>query len=433
MDHSLKVECGIRPQHVERELRVAGEDVAINRLERGRRHLIFRRIEVEKVGGEDAAGVPQLAVRLDHARQNFGADPDLLAIVHHRDPQADDLGAALRDDLLRLDGVAERLRHLPAFLVHEEAVGQDCPERRRAARAQTDEQRALEPTAMLVAALEVEVRRPGQFFAEGEHRFVARPRVEPDVEDVLLALEGGRAALFTGQALGHELLQRPLVPGVGAVLVEDGRGAFDDRRGEHRFATAGTVERRDWHTPGALAGDAPVRAARDHVVDAVAAPGRNPLDLLVDRVKGGLAQSARRAFARRDHRLAVHPHEPLRGGEENHRIVAAPAVRVGVLVRLVVPEAAAFRQRLHDRGIRFEDLLPRKQPDIVREPAVRSDGRIDVEPVLQPSQVVVGAVAGSGVDRTGALLERHVVGEHSERRTVVQRMREPEAFEILAR
>ena len=65
---------------------------------------------------------------------------------------------------------------------------------------------------------------------------------------------------------------------------------FDDRRGEHRFAAAGAVERRDRHTPGALARDAPVRAVRDHVVDAVVAPGRNPLDPLVDRVKGGLAQ-----------------------------------------------------------------------------------------------------------------------------------------------
>ena len=49
---------------------------------------------------------------------------------HHRHPQADDLGAAVLDDVLRLDGVAERLGHLAAVLVDDEAVRHDLAERR---------------------------------------------------------------------------------------------------------------------------------------------------------------------------------------------------------------------------------------------------------------------------------------------------------------
>ena len=53
---------------------------------------------------------------------------------------------------------------------------------------------------MLVAALEIDVGRPGQLRAERQHRLVARARVEPDVEDVALALELGAAARRAGEA-----------------------------------------------------------------------------------------------------------------------------------------------------------------------------------------------------------------------------------------
>ena len=51
-----------------------------------------------------------------------------------------------------------------------------------------------------------------QLRPERQHRLVARAGVEPDVEDVALALELGAAAGRTGQPVGDELLDRPLVP-----------------------------------------------------------------------------------------------------------------------------------------------------------------------------------------------------------------------------
>ena len=102
----------------------------------------------------------------------FLADAHVFAVVDHRHPQAQDLGAALLDDVLRRDGVAERLRHLAARSSIDEAVREHLVERRAAARADADEQRAVEPAAMLVAALEVDVGRP----VDGRRGTAAPPR-----------------------------------------------------------------------------------------------------------------------------------------------------------------------------------------------------------------------------------------------------------------
>jgi isoleucyl-tRNA synthetase len=85
-------------------------------------HQVTGRIEVVEIGDEDAAGVADLAVQIHHTRQDLLADAQLLGELGHRHPQADDLGAALLDDLLRHDGVPHRLRHLAAFEVDRFAL-----------------------------------------------------------------------------------------------------------------------------------------------------------------------------------------------------------------------------------------------------------------------------------------------------------------------
>ena len=156
----------------------------------------------------------------------------------------------------------------------------------------------------------------------------------------------------------------------------------------------------------------------------------DPLHLLIDRVERRVAQRARRRAVGCHARLAVHPHEPLGRRQEDHRVVAPPAVRVGVLVRLVVPQPSALGERLDHRGVGFEHLLAGKQPHLVGEAAVRADGRVDLEAVFHARQVVVRAMAGRGVHGAGALLERDVVGQHGQRRPVVQRVRELQPVEF---
>jgi hypothetical protein len=194
----------------------------------------------------------------------------------------------LLDHGLRRDRVADRLRHLAAILVDDEAVRQHLAEGRVAARAETDQERAMKPPTMLVAALEVHIRRPRQLRAERQDRLMARPRVEPDVEDVFLALEGRSAARWATEPGGGEVLDWSLVPGVRAEGVEHRCGALDERRGEDRLAARGAVNSRNRDAPGALPRHAPIGTVRQHVGDALSPPRRDPGHLSFDAVERAL-------------------------------------------------------------------------------------------------------------------------------------------------
>ena len=50
-------------------------------------------------------------------------------------------------------------------------------------------------------------------------------------------------------------------------------------------------------------------------------------------------------------------------------------------------------------------------------------------PYWRPIDVVLLAVAGSGVDGAGALLQRHVIGQNAQRIALEKRMAEDRAFE----
>ena len=204
---------------------------------------------------------------------------------------------------------------------------------------------------MLVAAFEIEVRGPGQLWPERQHRFVARARVEPDVEDVVLALERRpRRISGTSGPSGTNSVDGPLVPGVGAVLVEHGRRRSTIAPVRTASPQLRAVERRNRHAPGALARDAPVGAARRPCCRC----GRGPR-LGSTRTcwsiasKRRLAQRARRRAVGRDHGSPSIRTNHWDVARKITGIVAAPAVRVGVLVRLVVPQPSAFGERLHDR------------------------------------------------------------------------------------
>ena len=80
------------------------------------------------------------------------------------------------------------------------------------------------------------------------------------------------------------------------------------RGGQHRLAALDAVDRRDRHAPGPLPRDAPVGPVGEHERQPLLAPCRDPLHLL-DRLDRLLAQAR-----------GVHRDEPLRGGEEDHRV-----------------------------------------------------------------------------------------------------------------
>jgi hypothetical protein len=71
-------------------------------------------LECRERAQHPAQRVAQLAVGLDIGLEDLLADALVFGIVGRRHPEAQDVGAGLLDDVLRRDGVAQRLRHLAA-------------------------------------------------------------------------------------------------------------------------------------------------------------------------------------------------------------------------------------------------------------------------------------------------------------------------------
>ncbi len=160
---------------------------------------------------------------------------------------------------------------------------------------------------------------------------------------------------------------------------------------------------------------APFGMVADHLRHARLAPRRQPRDAVHGLLRA-LAQP-----------VAVHADEPLRGRAEDHRVLAAPAVRIAVLVRLVRHERARGAQVLDDALVGREDLQPGVRPRLGGEAARGVDRIDDRQAVAHAGLEVVRAVSGRGVHDAGAGLELDVLGEHHDGIAVEERMphREP--------
>src|SRR5207245_8218016 len=229
----------------------------------------------------------------------------LVAEGGRRDPETQELGDAALEDLLRRDRVAERLVQLAAAAVGEEAVRGDDVVGGAARDRDAGEQRAVEPAAVLVAALEVEVGAAAQLGPALDHRLPAHPRVEPHVQDVGLGTERRAAAAGAAHAGRHQLADRAAEPRVRTLALEDGGHVRAERLAGDRLAARLAVDRDHRHAPVALARDAPVGPRGGHVADPLAAPDRDAAHQLDvgERAPAELA--------------ALHADEPLLGGAEH--------------------------------------------------------------------------------------------------------------------
>ena len=89
------------------------------------------RFQCARLPSSQRMRVAELAVAVDGGVDDLLADAEIVGVVGRGDPEAQDVGAVLLDDVLRGDGVAERLAHLAALAVEGEAVGQDRLRRAR--------------------------------------------------------------------------------------------------------------------------------------------------------------------------------------------------------------------------------------------------------------------------------------------------------------
>jgi hypothetical protein len=130
----------------------AGEHPAVDLEHVGERDGVARGIEVARVGEQEAQGVPDAPVGVDDAGQDLVVDGEVARVVGRRAPEADDLGAELGGDLVQGDEVAQALAHLAARAVDGEAVREEAAIGRVALDRAGDQERRVEPAAMLVVA-----------------------------------------------------------------------------------------------------------------------------------------------------------------------------------------------------------------------------------------------------------------------------------------
>src|SRR5581483_7572399 len=217
------------------------------------------------------------------------------------------------------DHIAQRFRHRPPLGIESPAVRGAGAVRRAAVNTHSNQQRAMEPAAVLVASFQIEIGRPWQIGAAPEHGEVAGAGIEPHIENVGLFAKQRSAALAAPGSGGNQLACLALVPYIGRMLAEKVYDAVENGPVGEWSLAALAVEDDDRHAPHALPRDAPIRPGSDHIRNALLAPGgqpRNALDLL---------ESAAAKL------VALHSDEPLVGSAEDGRIMAAPAVGIAVL------------------------------------------------------------------------------------------------------
>ena len=258
---------------------------------------------------------------------------------------------------------------------------------------------------MLVGTLEVDVSRVlelGTVLADG---LPGHAGVPPHVEDVAVGLEVMAAALGADAGIAEVGLGCVGEPGVGTLLVEQCDDGVERVVVHDLLAAVGAGEGRNRNAPVALAGDAPVGTLLDHGADTVDGVLGVPGDVVAHLVERLLAQTG-----------LVHGDEPLVRRAEEHRVLAAPAVRVAMGDLHLGHEHAAVAQELDDVriglvGVHAGERAAGAELLAVVEAAVVVDGHADVHALLHADVVVVDAVAGRVVDDTGTVLGAHVVGQ----------------------
>ncbi len=280
---------------------------------------------------------------------------------------------------------------------------------------------------MLVRAFQVDVVAVvlfAQLRACGGNHGAADAGVDPHIQDVRLFLEVRALALGAGGTRGLQLLHGQIGPGFDALLLYGRSGLFEDVL-VHEWLTAfRAAQHRDGRAPDALAADTPVRPARDHRVDAVAALGGHPLSA-VDAIQTEFPQALARV-----EELVVHGDEPLLCGAEEDGRLRAPAVGIAVGQLLLVQQRADGAQTIHHQRVRIEDVLAFEFciVDGGRETAIGTDE-------LQQSEVmgqveVVHAMIGGGMHQASARIRRYVIRQQHGALAVDPRMLVDEGLEL---
>ncbi len=415
LEDALEVEGAVALLHDLVQLRQAMQDPAFQLGHVGGGHAVFL-AEIAQAAQDEAHGIAQTAVAVGGALQDRVPDPLVGHVVGLGDPEAQDVRAVLLDDVLRCDGVAERLGHLVALLVQREPMGHHVAIGRAAQGAAGLQQGGVEPAAVLVGAFHVDVGNAvlGPVGAIPQHKRVGGATVEPHVEDVIDLLPLGRV-VFIAQ---EPFLGAVLVPGIRALGLEGLRDAVVDGRIAQQEVGIGRQgahlgETGQRHAPGALPRQHPVGTAFHHRMQTVAARLRRELHQVLDGFQ--------RAFPDRlavlvlaVTNLAVDRGEPLRCVAEDHRRLGTPGMRVAVLDLAARHQPADLDQLVDDglvgvalTALAVQDVLAAEEGQVGTEAAIVHHvvGDDLIEHAEIPVKLVfLHPVRGGAVDEPGAFL-----------------------------
>ena len=291
--------------------------------------------------------------------------------------------------------------HLSSFAVDGPAVGQAFLIRStHTQRADRNQQRRLEPAAVLVAAFNVHGGRPEALIALHGGK-MGGAGIKPAVQSIGFLGKVSAAAVRADKAFGQKVRGVFFKPGVAAFLFEDLRHGFDALFGADGLFAIVAVEHRDRQAPAALARNAPVAALADHGAHTLLAPCGKPAHILACG-NGLLFEGVDRA-------------EPLRRSAEDDGFFAAPAVRVAVGRVFGGKQHAAFFHVGGDDGIGFLHIEPGILARIVCVAPLVIHGDDHLGAVLQTGHIVDITETGRRVDAAGTGIDRDIVGQHQQR------------------
>src|ERR1700735_1421104 len=181
-------------------------------------------------------------------------------------------------------------------------------------------------------------------------------------------------------------------PGVGAFTFEKRQNVAQGLVIGEDFSATFAIKYDQRDAPESLAGNAPVGPIRDHVVNALLAPGGNPFHF------GDFGESF---FAQV---VVIEFDEPLFGGAENHRIMAAPAVRIAVGNFSLADQHVFFSQQLVNQRVGFEYGFAFVLGQTFDEAAFVILRGVSFEAVVLAGAEVIDAVARRGVHDAAALI-----------------------------
>ena len=195
-------------------------------------------------------------------------------------------------------------------------------------------------------------------------------------------------------------------------------------RARVQLAAVFVQEEGQGHAPAALARDAPVGPASDHVAQAgfaVFGVKRR----FFNRIQGQLTQRFGR-FVFGEHAIAlVHADKPLGCGAVNHRGFVAPAMWVAVGDIKGTHQATRLAQGLDDDRTGFPDVLAAKQGQLgfIRTVALHRVQDIVIGHAMRDAGVeIFYAISRGGVNQAGAVVCGGVVGQIDRAQAVIARV-----------